>query len=820
MSSSSGYVIAASSGYGNNAVYPFPDEYAKPKTKENDAYGLQAARAMYFSLNRYGYRLFNDNYNYNALVELAQGRQSVDNIRRMLGFFNDRGATQDDNGSLAYIDVQVLNLVTKYVNRAVAKLQRTGRYDISFTAVDPLSVNEAKEHNAKIQSLYQMRDWFRTMKLNAQDYFPEFDLSVLPEYPEELLFNLSVNGKIKKIVDAEKTMKLINNTINDMGQVMREYDWDSVVTGRGHIHCYLDENNIPRAHRINPKFWGGSYVENEDFSKQEYAFFIDFITRNQFKKEAQGLLNQKQIEEVISAHAFPNTAAAFGTLPQYYDNYDGLEYIPVMRFYYLSNDNVAFKIWDHSDTGNKMFDETHYNYFPTEKSQKDQKVVQNSYTSVYGGSWVIDSETVYNYGRKAMPRTNLVNTRLPIVTFAPNMKEGRIVSLVAQMVEPAFMLNVAWNRLKDILAKGRMGPLEINLTAIDNMQLGQGGSKWTERQVIDFFMQSQILVTRTPTTPFGQSMGQAIKELNSGLTIADYSTVIQACIKFMDELSGSSVIESSTLPDRLTTGAMKSNIDAANDAIEYLINGHRQVYKETSHILMLLAQQAKMDKTKIAGMIPALGTSTTEYFEVPDDIPYCEYGLQMQPEPTTEEWIDFYSEMQESVKEGRLNASDSAFIRQIKNMTMARQVMANREKINEAKALKIRAQEQQFQVQSGQAAVEAKLKMEMELLEKKKQDDIELMQLQARIDDALLQRKALLDSEISKTSDMVKQQIARQQGIDSVLKEAMRSRSEDIKSASHKEVGLANADVQNARTAVDAHVKMAVHRNKQKEKKP
>jgi hypothetical protein len=811
--------VSTVSGYGSASRFPAPDEFAPPKVKESDKYGLQYAKAAYFATNRYGYRLFNDVTNYNALMELAQGRQSVEPIYRMLGFFNDQGQTQSDNQSLAYIDVQVLNLVTKYVNRTVAKIQRTGRYNINFTAVDPLSVNEAKNHDAKIKTLYQMKDWFKDMKLDPQQFFPEMDLSVLPEYPEKLLLNLSVNPKIKKIMDAEKTMKLLNNTINDMGQIMRECDWYSAVIGRQHVHCYLDENNIPRAKAINPKFWGGSYVENEDFSKQEYAFFIDFITRNQFKKEAEGLLSKSEMESIISAHAFPNTAASFGTLPQYYDNYDGLEYIPVMRFYFLSNDNVAWKIWNNQDTGNRMYDQTHYNYFPTENSNKDQKVVQNSWTNVYGGTWIIDSETVYGYGRKKMPHTNLVNARLPIITFAPNMKEGRLVSMCSQMVEPAFMLNVAWNRLKDILAKGRMGPLELNLTAIDNIGLGQGGAKWTEKQVIDFFMQSQLLVTRQVTTPFGQSMGQAIRELNSGLTIQDYSTVISACIKFMDELSGSSVVESSTLPDRLTTGAMKSNIDASNDAIEYLINGHRQVYKESCHVLMLLAQQAKMDKTKIVGMIPALGTSTTEYFEVPDEIAYCDYGLQMQPEPTEEEWIEFYGELIESVKLGRLNSSDSAFIRQIKDMTMARQVMANREKINEAKAMKMRQQDQQFQMQAGAQAGKQKLEIEMQLLDKKKQDDMELMQVQARIDDMLMQRKILLESEANKTSDMVKSQIARQQGIDSVLKEAMRSRSEDKKTDAHKEVGLVSAQVQNAKTAIDAHVKMTVSKNKPQPKK-
>ena len=784
MSIGSTYPSSISSSPFNSGLgsYAFGDEFAPPRKKASKEYGRQQAKAMYYSSNRYGYRLYNDNWNIQSLFEFAQGDQSIDNVYKMLGFFNDKGKTQDDNGSLAYIDVQVLNLITKYVNRTVAKLQRY-KYDINFTAVDPISVDEQKQRNAKIKTIYELKNWYEKIQVNPQQYFGDIDLSVLPDYPDQLMFNMAANSKIKKIVDADKTLKLMTTApINDLEQVMREFDWDEVVVGRGHIHCYLDENNIPRIKRVNPKFWGGSYVENEDYSKQEYAFFIDFITNNQFKKEAQGDLTKAEMEAVIGAHAFPNSAASYGSLPQYYENYDGLAYIPVMRFYYLSNDAVAYKIWNHSGTGNRMMDMTHYNYFPTENSQKEQKVVQNSYTSVYGGTWVIDSDTVYNYGQKPIPRSNLVNARLPIITFAPNMKEGRVVSMCSQMVEIAFQINVAWNRMKDILAKGRMGVLELNLTAIDQIALGKGGQKWTEREAIDFFMQSNIWLTRPNTNQYGQNVGKTIQEMNAGLQMADYLNTITFCIKLLDDLSSSSVIDNSQLPDRLTTGAMKANVQAGNDGLEYLINGHKKMREQVCHQLMLLTQQAKMNKAAIQGMIPALGTDTTEFFEVPDDLPYCDYGLIQTPAPSEEEWIAFFGEIMEAVREGRLNASDSAFIRQIKDMTLARYIMATREQANMAMNAKMNQQNQQFQMQSAAQAAQMKLQADMELLDKQKQNEIELKAIQARIDDALMTKDAMLKAEINKVSDSVKSMIAQQVSIDTILKEAIRAKSEDKKS--------------------------------------
>jgi len=791
----------------------FPDEYASPRQKEKDSYGLQAAQAMYYSQNRYGYRIFNKDEKIDALFELAQGRNSTDNIRRMFGFHDDSKATPDDNGSLAYIDIQTINLATTYVNRTVAKLQRN-KYDINLSAVDPLSVDEAKEMSAKIQTYYLLKDWMQTMNVDPQQFFPDLNLMDFPDNPDELMYQLSTNSKIQKVIDGEKTIKLINNVINDTDQVLRECDWDTVVAGRAHAHCYLDENKIPRIQRINPKFWGGSYVENEDYSKAEYQFFVEFITKNQFKKEAEDKMSKEDIDKVLNSFTYANAVTSVGTLPEYYQHYDGLEYIPVMRFYFLSNDARAYAKWTNK-YGNPMIDERQADWKPnTEEASTKREVIRTNVTSVYGGTWVVDSDIVYNYGRKEIPRTTLVNTRLPIITFAPNMKNGRVVSLLAQMVEPLTMFNVAWNKVKDILAKGRMNVWELNLNAFENIALGAGGNNWTPQQAMDFLFQTNIAVTRNNINQYGQSNGQALREMASGLQLADYFGTMAQCVRILDQLSATTVAEQAELPNRIAVGAMKANMAAGNEGIEYLVNGHKQIYHQASHMLLLLAQEAKRDKVAIQGMIPALGVFTTEYFEVPDSLPYCEYGLMMEIEPTEDEWIMFYGEVSMAVQEGRLNSSDSAFIRQVRNLKQARFIMANRERVNERKAAEMKQQDQQFQLQAGEQANQAKLQLEMQILQTKQENEKELMAIQARIDDAMMTKQAMLDGEIQKVSEAVKQQIAKQQGIDSVIKEAMRSRAENYKSDSKL-----RGDIMKAEKQADTAMKTALISSQDKKKK-
>lgn len=779
-------------------AFPFPDEFAPPKKKAKDEYGLQAAKAMFYARNRMGFSIFaNESRQSRALVELAQGRASTDNIRRMFGFYTDNNSTNQDNDSLAYIDVQVINLATKYVNRVVAKLQEY-KYKIGLSAVDPISVDEAKEYDAKIKTFYAMKEYHETMGQRAQDFYQDLNVEVLPELPEELMFNLTQNHKIRKIIDGEKTVQLVNTTINDLGQIQRQVDWDIVVQGHGHIHCFHDENGMPRNEYIDPDFWGSSYVKNEDFKGAEYQFFVDFITVNQFKKESQGKLTEDQIEEVLKGFSWPNTSASYHILPDQVADYDGLKYIPVMRFYFLSNDHTALKTWKNED-GMPMAEPRHYNYKPHQSStKKDVGVIPMVYTTVYGGSWVVNSEIVYNYGPKDIPRSNLVNTRLPIISFAPNMKKGRYVSFLSQMVEPLVMFNVAWNKVKDVLAKGRLGIMTMNLSAFENIALGKGGEVWKAREVVDFLFQTNIAVMREDEDPYRvNNTRKAIEFTSTGVTLADYFTMMSTCIQFLDNLSSSTLAETNQLPDRLTSKTMMANVAAGATGIEYLANAHMQMYHQVSHMNLLLTQSAMRKKSVIEGLIPSLGRGTVEFFRVPDDLPYCDYGMTLEREATPEEWAQFYGEVMEMVKAGKLNASDSAFLREIPTMTMARFAMATREKINERKAMAMRAQEQQFQQQTAAEAAQMKLQMEMALQQKKHEDDMELATLNGKIEEANIIRQAQLDAEIQGVAKMVDERIKKQAGIDTIIKESLRSKSEKYKADAAASSKLAAAAMSN-----------------------
>lgn len=756
----------------------FPPEFISPKEKEKSWYGLQYARAMYGTSNRMGPRFFYDDSEYNSLIEVAQGRQSVDSIKKLYGYHRDTWGGQDDSEELAYIDVQVLNLAPKYINRAVAKMQKFS-YELSVEAVDPVSVDEKEAYAASLQAFYNINEWLMEMGINAQELFPELDVSQLPQYMDEMMFDATVNPKIKKEIWAENALVLLHY-INEFQQKTREVDWDVVVLGKGHMHFYTDENGVPRCERINPKYHIGSYVDNENFTDQEYSGFFDWITVDQIRKEMLACgWSEDKIKQITDRWTYdvpPNT-----NLSGNFDRYDGLTYIPVMRFYFRSEDNRSFVVSKNENYGFDQIMEKSHNYQPEENVQQyfkegTRKLKKLSYTSIYGGTWILDTDVVYNYGRKKMPRTNLVNARLPIVTFAPNMKEGRVVSFFSQMIEPLFMINVAHNKIKEILAKGWMGLREIDFTQLEGVKLGKGGQAWTARQVFEFIMKTNLVPKRTIVNQWQQAVSnQTVQDVNTGITLADYFATIEKYIGILDQMTATSIVDSVKVPDRLSATAAKQSAQTSDIDMEWLFNAHEEMYKQGSHMFLLMMQEMKRDGKKVNEFVPALGKAAMKFWE--DDVPYCELGMQLKRKPTEEMWAAFYQDVQIALQNQEISLADSVYLREIDNLKQARQMMVvrarqyKREKQQEAKF------NNDLAIQSNQAAAESKIQGELAKEQEKARMQQELEILKGRI--TAFNNKAQNEFEmmLKSVENQAAERIKREEVTGNIVRESIRGRT-------------------------------------------
>lgn len=766
--------------------FGFPNEFISPKEKEKDWYGLQHAKAQYYANNRYGSRFWYDSdEQYQLFTELAQGRQSTDDIRKLMGHFKRSNSAGDDGySSFSYFDPKVLNIAPKYINRAVAKMQRN-LYDISFDAIDLNSINQKKNQITIVKAFYKCKDFLENMSVDPQAFFPDVDISSLPKFPDEYLYDLNVNPKIKVEIASELAMKLLHS-INDFQQVMRDVAWNLVVYGSGHIHCFRDNNGVPRVESILPKYNGGSYIESENANDQEYSHFFDFITVNQLRKEmlTDGY-DEDEVQSIANQYSF--TSAGYRTVHSAgdYQAEDGLDYIPVMRFYFKSEDNRKY-VKMKNQYGTPMLIEKSFNYKPDETvktyfDRGERELISNTYTSIYGGTWIIDSEIVYQYELKPYPRTNLVNATTPIKSFYPNYKEGRTVSFLAQMIEPLSMLNVAWNKIKEILAKGWMGVREIDFNQLEAVAMGHGGQVWSPAQVYDHFLKTNTLIKRGVLNKYDQNTGPGVIDSPSGLQLADYFTMFTTALNMLENMTGQSIVESMNVPDRLPAAGAKISQMTADIDMDYLYNAYEKLFQQASHQMMLMLQESKREGKKIDGFIPALGGINLGYFDVPDDLAYSELGMVMNRQPTDEQWADFYNDVRLALEKEQISIADSVYLREIDNLKQARQMMAIRYQQYKREIREDQRAQHEMNMEANTNA--ANVKIEGDIAKEKAKGEIqrEVAILQGKIQESIQREKAQLDAISQGVALQVEERIAKQHGIDEIVKQAVRNIPEKAK---------------------------------------
>jgi hypothetical protein len=768
----------------------FPPEYVSPDEKAKPEYGVAYAKAMYATTNRMGAGYFYDDSDYQALIEVAQGRQSVENIRKLFGFFDPVNSDLADDGSanLAYIDIQVLNLAPKYINRAVAKMQKYS-YDIAVDAVDPVSVREKDDYATNIQAFYRLKDWITSMGADPKEMFPDLDVESLPKYPDELLYDIATNPKIKKEIAAELSIKLLHS-INGYKQKMREYAGWIVAIGKGHMHFYLDENGIPRIEAINPKYFLGSYVDNESYQDQENSGFFDFLTVNQLRKEM--LASGYSEEEIKTVADRWRTGTIGATSPEMTSNwymYDGLDRIPVLRFYFISQDNRRY-VKMKNKYGSDILLEKMFNYAPAPEIQEhfdkgDRRIIDNTYTTVYGGTWILDTDVVFGYGPKKYPRQKLVEAVLPIISFAPNMKQGRVVSFLSQMIEPLNMINVAWNKIKEIIAKGWMGIRNVNFDKLESVAMGAGGTQWTPRQVYEHLLRTNTLISRNVRNRYDQTDGSpGVFDDASGLQLSDHFTTLTTAINILEQMTSTNVADSISAPDRLSATSVKQSAVTSDTDLEYLYNAHETMYLEGSKMLLLLLQETLRDGNVVSDFVPALGNVNTRVYTAPPYLALCEYGLTLSRQPTAEEWAAFFADVSIALANKEISVADSAFIREINNLKQARQILVIRHNQHK-RTLREEAQfANDLAIQSNTAAAEAKAKFEADKERNKIQGQMELEALKGRINLLLIQAEKDREKELIGVENMSDERIKRQEGLDSIIKESMRARAERYSSDS------------------------------------
>ena len=736
----------------------FPSHLASPQEKASKEYGVQFAYAMlgYYGLDGSSSMFYSRNLKLQNLYKIAQGQQTTTDIANVMGFTNNSLGMGPQN-----VDIKVLNLATKFVNTVVQMI--AGRSYIPTTSVvDPLALDTHKNQVYLLEAFYELKSYMDKINLAYDKLFPNIDVSAMPDTLDEALMDANMKFSQRLTMESDSMLMLLTQTANDLQEIRRLVCYDLAVAGLASTYTYADYNGYPRTERIDPRNLLTSSSKDESFKDLSFAGDIRYLSIPDFLALTQDEFTTAEQNEIVEKYA---VSTSYGMYYGSFDNgmtgrgearpIDGQKYIPTLRFEFLTQNRHVYEAKNNS-VGNRIVYEKSSKYKPTqeylEKYKGEREFYAMTTAQIYGGYYVIGSGSgfVFDYGLKPSYKEGLVNTSLNYTVFAPNSTFANYSSLLEQMLEPMYMLNIAYNRIKGVVAANRSNALEISLDDLEDITL-TGGGNISVADVLDLFLGKQILLKRSKglaTQDIAPSQSApAIREISTGLNMGDYLNVMAMCMNQIREITGinSTVDSSSPIPGQLN-GVTQAGVQAAQNALGYLYNGDYQIYKGTCYKLLTQAQLSIMGgKTLSGNIVDALGMNTVKFFQSNSKLAWQDLGLIITVEAPEAEWTSLYMSLDKSLANGVLMPSDAVYIRSIKSLKMAEQqfiVRENkrrRERMQEAQAnMMAQSKANQESVIAASQARQQELQMEMQmkgqLMAQENQFKLEQIKLQGQID--------------------------------------------------------------------------------------
>jgi hypothetical protein len=682
-----------------NAKYPDPN--VDPQKKDS-AYRLKYLKAMYSNFELSGLKMFfNDKVNAAKLIQYATGTQDTGQYKKRFDCWDDGQDT------FVNIDWQVVHLVSKYLNIMIDKLMKY-EFDVVATPICAAGKNEMDYQKVRIKEF---------MRLKKEGYFDDaggvppkemlgFDPETLPSDPEELDVWLEMNDKHEVAMWAEMEVKNVLNK-NKWYQIKKEVVKNMVYLGVGSCSVSNDNYGNTLLNCVDPETMLVGSSRYEDFRGISHQGYQEVITFSQFKAETchSGVFSEEDYKYIYETIA--TTQAGLGeqlsNTVNTYDKQTNEKLLKVFRGWFKDFNQYTYHKKSKADGVRLYPEKTGYGSSPNYYKKPDREIINDGYSVVYKGTWIIKTDFIYNDGIQDQMEVNRANPRnieLPIKIIAPNMTRGRIVSLLHEWMPIVDQINLSWYKYQEAMGKSIPDGYAFDLDTLVSIPMGKGGTALKPNETIDLFMKTGIIVYKGSAMKSGQNTIPVTPMTNANFQKAQsYLENIMQMVSLLQSLSGLNPAADASLPETGTlNGVASAALAGTQAALGYMTDGLKSLISDMAHAIVRLRQNTAL--MGIGGSTDALGVYNAKFWSLHSKKTTYDLGIQIMPRPTSEEWSEFYGLIQRSLDTQAIDVSDFIFLKDIDNLKMAYSFFAMREK---KKKMEMQQQEQSL-VQQNAAA--------------------------------------------------------------------------------------------------------------------
>ena len=718
----------------------FPSQVVSDAEKQSEEYGLKIAKAIeaewFNNDNTNKYEKHNNDFH--KLRLYARGEQSIQKYKDELSI----------NGDLSYLnlDWKPVPIIPKFVDIVVNGIAER-MYDIKAYSQDPYGVAKRTEYMEDVLLDMEMQQFDEANMAELGLNTRKTDVS-LPETQEELSLHMQLTYKQAVEIAQEQALSVLFEG-NKYELTKKRFYYDLTVLGIGAVKTNFNTSRGIVVDYVDPANLVYSYTESPYFDDIYYVGEVKTIPLNELVSQFPNL-TQEELEDIVKNKSHNRNNQHTRSLAKNNDN----NTVQVLYFNYKTYMNQTYKVKTTGSGATKVIPKTDA-YNPPKDMDGDFGKLQNSIEVLYDGAIIIGTKKMLKWElaeNMVREKSNFTKVKMNYAIVAPRMYEGRIESLVGRITGFADMIQLTHLKLQQVLSRMVPDGVYLDADGLAEVDLGNG-TNYNPQEALNMFFQTGSVIGRSYTQEGDMNAGKIpIQEITSGsggnkmqALIGNYNYYLQ----MIRDTTGLNEARDGSTPDKnALVGVQKLAAANSNTATRHILQAGLYLTAETAECMSLrVSDVIEYSPTKNA-FIESIGAHSVATLEEMNEMHLYDFGIFIDLQPDEEEKQLLENNIQMALQQQSINLEDAIDVRNIKNVTMANQLLKIRRVKKEERDRALQMENIQAQTQSNAQAAQQAAQVEMQKQQAITQSKIELEQSKAQLDAQKMQQEVAYKKEL------------------------------------------------------------------------
>jgi hypothetical protein len=714
----------------------FPSQMVSEEEKKTLDYGLLVGQAIeyeWFRGGRVNGSRWNTGYQqFHNLRLYARGEQNVQKYKDELSI----------NGDLSYLnlDWKPVPIIPKFVD-IVSNGIASKDYEVNAYAQDPFSQKQRTNYAEGLMQDMLVKDQAMALEQATGMKFLNNAVDQIPESTEELEVHMQLNYKQSVEIAQEEVLSNVL-AFNKYHLINKRVIDDIVTIGIGAVKTTFNKAEGVVVDYVDPANLIYSFTNDPNFEDVYYVGEIKSLTLAEIKKQWP-YLTDDELQKMIR---YPGRDGYIAN-----PNYDN-DLVQILFFEYKTFIDQVFKIKKTENGLEKTLQKPDtFNPPESDNFNKVSRTIEVLFTGakVMGVPQMLEWKLAENMTR---PKSDLTKVNMNYVICAPNLYQGRIESLVSRCTSFADMIQLTSLKLQQVIQRMVPDGVFVDVDGLAEVDLGNG-TNYNPQEALNMYFQTGSIVGRSLTQDGDPNRGkvpiQELQSSNANGKIQSLITTYQYYLQMIRDVTGLNEARDGSLQDKNSlVGLQKMAANASNIATKHILDASLYLTLRTcENISLRIADMLEFALTNNA-LKNSIGKFNTATLGEMEDLHLYEFGLYLNLEPDDEEKAMIEQNIQMALQQNQIFLEDAIDIREIKNISLANQVLKYRRIKKQKQDQKAQEQLAQSQAQAQAQAAEQAAMNEVQKQQAITQEKVQIEQAKSQFEIQRMQTEAQIKTQL------------------------------------------------------------------------